>query len=47
METVALVVGVLIAVGGWIANGILARRAVRRQMRIDYLMSAYRQLESG
>lgn len=47
METVALVVGVLIAVGAWFANGILARRAVRRQMRIDYLMSAYRQLESA
>jgi hypothetical protein len=47
METVALVVGVLIAVGGWFANGVLARRSVRRQMRIDYLMSAYRQLESA
>lgn len=42
-----IVVAVLIAVGGWIANGVLERRSVRRRMRIDYLLAAYRDLDSA
>lgn len=30
---------------GWLVNAILARRAIRRNMRIEYLLSAYRRLE--
>lgn len=47
MQALAIVVGAAIAVAGWIASGILARRAVRRQMRVEYLLSAYRRLEAA
>lgn len=43
----AIVVGVLVAVAGWLVNAILARRAIRRNMRIEYLLSAYRRLEQA
>lgn len=39
----AIVAGVAIA-GWWVVN-VQQRRAVRRNMRIEYLLSAYRQLE--
>jgi hypothetical protein len=41
----AIVVGVLVAVAGWLVNEFFARRATRRNMRIEYLLSAYRRLE--
>jgi hypothetical protein len=47
VDAVAIVVGVAIAAAGWIANGVLARRAVRRRMRVEYLVSAYRRLEAA
>lgn len=47
METIAIVVGVLIAVGGWFTNGVLERRSVRRRMSIDYLLTACRDLEAA
>lgn len=43
----ALVVGVFLAVAGWLVNEFFARRAVRRNMRIEYLLSAYRRLENA
>jgi hypothetical protein len=42
---VAIVVGVLVAVAGWLINEFFARRSVRRNLRIEYLLSAYRRLE--
>ena len=42
---VAIVVSVCVAVAGWLVNQWFARRALRRNMRIDYLLSAYRRLE--
>jgi hypothetical protein len=47
VQELGIVVGVFIAAGGWIANGVLARRAVRRDKRVDYLMSAYRRLDAA
>lgn len=48
METVALFVGwavtVAIAVGGWLVSQAQARRATRSNMRINYLLDAYRRL---
>ena len=41
----AIVVTALIAVGGWLVSQYQARRATRRNMRIDYLLQAYRRLE--
>jgi hypothetical protein len=41
------VVGLLIAAGTWLVNGFIARRAVRRQTRVEYLLSAYRRLEAA
>jgi hypothetical protein len=41
----AIVVGVFVAVAGWLVNAYFARRAVRRNLRIEYLLSAYRRLE--
>lgn len=35
------------AVSGWIVTGILSRRAMRRDMRVQYLVSADRQLEAA
>lgn len=40
------IVAALIAVGGWIASGYLARRGDRRKLRIEYLLSAYRRLDA-
>jgi hypothetical protein len=42
---VAVLSGVAIAVAGWFVTQFQARRAVRRNMRIDYLLAAYRGLE--
>lgn len=42
----AAVLATLVAVVGWIVNQAFARRALRRNMRIEYLLSAYRRLES-
>jgi hypothetical protein len=47
MEELGIAVAVLVAVGGWIANGVLTRRAARRQTRVEYLLSAYRRLEAA
>ena len=41
----AIVAGVLVAVAGWLVNEFFARRAIRRNLRIEYLLSAYRRLE--
>lgn len=41
----AAVLGAGIAVVGWVVNNALARRAERRTMRIEYLLTAYRRLE--
>jgi hypothetical protein len=41
----AIIVTALIAVGGWLVSQAQARRATRRNMRIDYLLQAYRRLE--
>ena len=40
-----IVIGVVVVVAGWLVNEHFARRAVRRNMRIEYLLSAYRRLE--
>jgi hypothetical protein len=45
MEVLAVVSGVAIAVAGWIVGQHQARRAVRRNMRVEYLLGAYRRLE--
>lgn len=45
MEVIAVVSGVAIAVAGWIVTQYQARRAVRRNIRIEYLLGAYRRLE--
>jgi hypothetical protein len=37
----------VVAVAGWIVNQALARRAIRRNLRIEYLLSAYRRLENA
>lgn len=44
-EILAVVSGAVIAVGGWTVNQYQARRAVRRNMRIQYLLDAYRRFE--
>lgn len=41
----AIVIGVVVAVAGWLVNEHFARRALRRNMRVEYLLSAYRRLE--
>lgn len=41
----AIVVGVVVAVGGWLINEYFSRRAVRTNLRIEYLLSAYRRLD--
>lgn len=38
----AIVVVVLVAVAGWLVNAFFARRAIRRNMRIEYLLSGDR-----
>lgn len=45
VEALAVTSGAAIAVGGWIVNGVLARRAARRQLRLEFLLSAYRRLD--
>jgi hypothetical protein len=45
MQAIGLILGAIIAIGGWIVSQYQARRAVRRNMRIDYLLDAYRRLE--
>lgn len=47
MEIVGLVIAALIAVIGWLVSGVLARRALRRQRRVEYLLSAYRALDAA
>jgi hypothetical protein len=47
MEVAAVASGVAIAVAGWIVTQYQARRAVRRNMRIEYLLGAYRRLEQA
>lgn len=47
MQGIAIVVGAVIAVAGWIASGELTRRAMRRQTQVEYLLSAYRRLEAA
>lgn len=41
----AIVIGVLVAVAGKLINELFVRRSVRRNLRIEYLLSAYRRLE--
>jgi hypothetical protein len=45
MQVITVGVAVLVAVGGWIVNGVLDRRGTRRDMRVQYLVSAYRSLD--
>jgi hypothetical protein len=49
MATITLVVGwilaLALAVGGWLVTQAQARRATRSNMRIDYLLDAYRRLD--
>jgi hypothetical protein len=40
-----VVVGALVVVVGWFVNQWFARRATRRDMQIEYLLSAHRRLE--
>jgi hypothetical protein len=47
VTAIGLIVGAVIAVGGWVANGYLARRAARRQVVVDFLLSAYRRLDAA
>jgi hypothetical protein len=41
----AIVAGVTVAVAGWLVNEYFSRRAARRNIRIEYLLSAFRRLE--
>jgi hypothetical protein len=45
MEIIAATSAVAVAVVGWIVGQVLARRALRRTMRVEYLLVAYRRLE--
>lgn len=47
MEILGLGVAALVAVIGWLVSGVLARRALRRQSRVEYLLSAYRALDAA
>jgi hypothetical protein len=47
VEIVSLAVAIVVAVGGWVVNGVLERRSVRRDMRVTYLLSAYRALDGA
>jgi len=42
---VAIIVTAVLAVAGWLVSQAQARRATRRNMRISYLLDAYRRLE--
>ncbi|MGE0881349.1 MAG: hypothetical protein AB7L13_24390 [Acidimicrobiia bacterium] len=46
-ELLGLAVAVTVAVGGWVVNGVLARRSARRDLRVTYLLSAYRALDGA
>jgi hypothetical protein len=45
VAAVAIVVTAVLAVAGWLVSQAQARRATRRNMRIQYLLDAYRRLE--
>jgi hypothetical protein len=45
VEAFALVLTVAVAVAGWLVSQAQARRATRRNMRINYLLDAYRRLD--
>ncbi len=47
MEVLGLAVAIVLAAGGWIVNGVLTRRATRRDLRVQYLLSAYRALDAA
>jgi len=47
VQALGLVSGVIIAVGGWIITQFQGRRAVRRNMRIEYLLAAYRRIDGA
>lgn len=47
MEVVSLAIAIVVAVGGWVVNGVLERRSARRDMRVTYLLSAYRALDGA
>jgi hypothetical protein len=47
MATLTLASTILIAVAGWVITQALARRAVKRNMRIEYLLNAYRRLDAA
>lgn len=47
VEAVGIVVVAVVAVASWFANGYLTRRATRRQSRVEYLLSAYRRLDTA
>lgn len=42
VQAIGIIAGVIIAVSGWIITQYQARRATRRNMRINYLLDAYR-----
>jgi len=42
-----ILAGAVVAVAGWLVGAHMARRAARRTLRIGYLLSAYRRLESA
>lgn len=44
MEVIAVVSGVALAVAGWVVTQAQARRATRRNIRIEYLIATYRNL---
>ena len=46
-QAIGIGVSVVIAAGGYIANQWFERRATRRRIRIEYLLSAYRRLEGA
>lgn len=47
MEALGLAVAIVVAAGGWIVSGVLARRGARRDLRVQYLVSAYRALDDA
>lgn len=47
MDFVGFIVAVSLAIGGWIVSGVLARRAKRRELRVEYLLKAYRALDEA
>src|SRR6266567_1370301 len=45
MAALAIIASVLIVVASWFVTQYQARQATRRNMRIDYLLDAYRRLD--